>query len=126
MKKLFFLLLLSSSAYAEEAKTTLEGRWEYMAKNESGSLFYLDTSRLTDVDGRPGTRRFWLLIDTETKQIRSEIELSCTGNTLLSGPEYHYKKSGTLLAKMTEWDENPTPVGEGSVFELIRNYVCNP
>jgi hypothetical protein len=67
-----------------------------------------------------------LLVDKETKQLRSEMESSCTGNTLLSGPEYQYKKSGTLLSKITEWDEEPTPIGEGSVFEVIRNYICNP
>jgi hypothetical protein len=54
------------------------------------------------------------------------MESSCTGNTHLSGPEYHYKKSGALLSKITEWDEEPTPIGEGSVFEVIRNYICNP
>jgi len=34
------------------------------------------------------------------------MEVSCTDDTVLSGPEYHYKKSGTLLAKMPEWDES--------------------
>ncbi len=126
MKKLLLFLLLSSSAYAEEARTTLEGKWEYMATNESGSLFYIDTSRITDVDGKTGSKRLWLLVDTKTKQLKSEMEVSCTVNTLLAGPEYQYKKSGALLSKITEWDEKPTPVGEGSVFELIRNYVCNP
>jgi hypothetical protein len=126
MKKLLLVILLASSASAEEARTTREGKWEYLAKNESGSLFYLDASRIADVDGKTGSKRFWLLIDRETKQLESQMELSCTDNTFLSGPEYQYKKSGALLVKIEEWDEEPTPIGEGSVFELIRNYLCNP
>jgi hypothetical protein len=126
MKRLLLLILLSSSASAEEARTTLPGKWEYLAKNESGSLFYIDTSRITDVEGRTGAKRFWLLVDKETKQLESQMEVSCTDDTLLSGPEYQYKKSGALLLKITEWDEEPTPIGEGSVLELVRNYLCNP
>jgi hypothetical protein len=119
-------LLLACSARAEEARTKVEGRWEYLATNESGSLFYIDASKIADVDGQPGSRRFWLLIDTKTKQIKSEMELSCPNATVLSGPELHYKKSGALLAEVGTWDEKPTPIGAGSVFELVRNYVCNP
>jgi hypothetical protein len=126
MKKLLLLVLLSTSAHAEPARTTLEGKWEYVAKNESGSLFYLDASKITDVDGKAGSKRVWLLIDTETKQLKAEMEFSCTENTFLAGPEYQHKKSGALLAKMMEWDAKPTPLAEGSVFELIKNYVCNP
>jgi hypothetical protein len=126
MKKLWLLLLLASSAQAQEAKTTLEGKWEYVAKNESGSLFYLDASKITDVAGKAGSKRVWLLVDTETKQLRAEVEFSCTENTFLAGPEYQHKKSGALLTALTEWDAEPTSLAEGSVFELIKNHICNP
>jgi len=127
MKRLSILLvLLSSAVHAEPIRTTLEGKWEYLTTNESGSRFYIDESRIAEVEGKAGTRRFWLLIDAESKQIKSEIELSCTGNSFRTGAEYQYKKSGALLSKIEEWDEDPTPIGEGTVFAFVRNWVCNP
>ena len=127
MKRLSILLaLLSSTALAEPVQTTLDGKWVYLAINESGSRFYIDSSRIAEVEGKAGSRRFWLLIDSESKQIKTEVELSCRDNDLRTGAEYQYKKSGALLSKIEEWDEQPTPIGEGTVFEVVRNWVCNP
>ena len=126
MKRCLLVLLLASAASGQQVQTKLEGKWEFVAMGENGSAFYVDSSKVGDVEGKPASKQFWVLVDKETKQIRTEMVVDCAASTFLTGPEYQYKKSGSLLAKIEEWDTEPRGIEEGTVFDTIKNYVCNP
>lgn len=124
------IFLFLSLAAGVQAKTMVpkhfSGNWVELVENKSGSLFFIDEDSIKKINKKESIVQFSLLILKSNKDLKSVMEIDCDKQMVRSGPEYQYKKSGSLLIKFDDWEKEGSAIKEGTVFEVVKNYVCNP
>lgn len=130
MRILSVIFLFLSLAVGAQAKSTVpkhfSENWIELSENKSGSLFFIDEDSIKKINKKESIVQFSLLILKSNKDLKSVMEIDCDKQTVRSGPEYQYKKSGSLLIKFDDWEKESSVIKEGTVFEVVKNYVCTP